>query len=99
MKTRLLLSISLLFLFVEFGWGQTYNYITQWGGSGSGNGQFYSPYGAAVDGSGNVYVTDAGNKRVQKFSSNGTFITQWAITGSISGPTGIAVDVQGNVYV
>ena len=35
---------------------------------GSGDGQFRNPFGAAVDGSGNVHVTDSYNHRVQKFA-------------------------------
>lgn len=46
----------------------TYVYNTQWGSLGSGNGQFNSPRGMAVDSSGNVYVADTGNNRIQKFS-------------------------------
>jgi tripartite motif-containing protein 71 len=42
-------------------------YITQWGGRGSGDGQFSSPRGVAVDSTGNVYVADMGNHRIQKF--------------------------------
>ena len=77
----------------------------KWGTSGSGNGQFNSPYGVAVDSSsGNVYVVDTGNRRVQKFTSTGTYLTQWGSFGSGNGqfntPTGVAVDSSsGNVYV
>ncbi len=38
-----------------------------WGGMGSGNGQFNCPLGVAVDTSGNIYVVDAGNARIEKF--------------------------------
>ena len=34
-------------------------YAFQWGGNGSGNGQFYYAEGVAVDSSNNVYVTDS----------------------------------------
>jgi DNA-binding beta-propeller fold protein YncE len=74
-----------------------------WGSSGSGNGQFAGPSGAAVDSSGNVYVADAGNNLIQKFTSAGTFITQWGGSGTGNGqfdsPQGVAVDSSGNVYV
>ena len=45
--------------------------LTKWGSNGAGNGQFASPSGVAVDGNGNVYVSDALNSRIQKFDSNG----------------------------
>jgi hypothetical protein len=57
----------------------------QWGTLGTGNGQFREPADVAVDSSGNVYVLEThlynGNPRVQKFSSTGTYITQWGSTG------------------
>ena len=78
-------------------------FLTKWGSCGSGNGQFYYPYGVAVDGSGNVYVADTDNYRIQKFSSDGTFLTTWGSSGSGDGqfyyPYGVAVDGSGNVYV
>ena len=44
-----------------------------------------------------------GNDRIQKFDSNGTFITKWGSHGSGDGqfyyPNGVAVDSSGNVYV
>ena len=43
-------------------------FLTQWGSGGSGPGQFDWPRGIAVDGSGNVYVADTCNHRVQKFT-------------------------------
>ena len=43
-------------------------FLTKWGSWGSGDGQFKYPYGVAVDSSGNVYVADTGNNRIQKFS-------------------------------
>ena len=50
------------------------NYVSQFGSSGSGNGQFNSPDGVAVDpASGDVYVTDQGNARVERFDAAGNY--------------------------
>ena len=50
-----------------------------------------------------VYVADSSNNRIQKFDSNGNFITKWGTEGTgdgqFSNPDGIAVDSSGNVYV
>ena len=77
--------------------------MAKWGTKGSGNGQFVSPKGLAIDGLGYIYITDTGNSRIQKFDSNGNYITQWGIEGSDDGqllyPEGIAVDGSGYVYV
>jgi DNA-binding beta-propeller fold protein YncE len=43
-------------------------FITQWGPQWSENGQFEEPMGIAVDASGNVYVADSGNDRIEVFS-------------------------------
>jgi hypothetical protein len=75
-------------------------YLTQWGNSGSGNGQFEYPQGIAVDSSNNVYVADYFNSRVEKFDSSGNYLTQWGSYGSGNGqfgnPNGVAVDRSGN---
>ena len=56
-----------------------------------------------MDSEGYVYVSDNGNHRIQKFDSEGRFVTKWGSFGSengeLSGPTGLAVDSRGNVYV
>jgi len=68
-----------------------------------GVGQFDFPRGVAVDSTGNVYVVDVNNNRIQKFDSSGTFLTQWGSFGFTDGlfnsPQNISVDSAGNVYV
>lgn len=51
--------------------------LLSFGESGSGNGQFSPPEGVAVDSQGNIYITDRDNHRVQKFDSNGTYLSQF----------------------
>jgi len=65
--------------------------------------------GVTVDQDGNVYVMDTQNGRVQKFDSNGNFVSMWGSQGNgegqfqNAGSRGwfgrMAVDTQGNLYV
>lgn len=77
-------------------------YITQWGGLGSGNGQFDSLTGIAIDAANNVYIADRNNKRIQKFTSNGGYLGQWNADGEEadlwSFADSVAVDNAGNTY-
>jgi streptogramin lyase len=76
---------------------------TSFGSMGSGDGQFNQPMNVAIDGSGNIFVAEGVNHRIQKFDSNGTFLTKWGTLGGNNGefdtPTGLAVDGSGNVFV
>jgi len=83
-------------------WAQP-SYITQWGAFGGSPGQFASPVGVATDPSGNVYVADSDNHRIQKFTGAGVYLAQWGAHGSGNGqfdtPFGVTVDAAGSVYV
>jgi streptogramin lyase len=83
-------------------------------GSADGTGsaaRFFAPQGVAVDGSGNVYVADAGNATIRKITAAGVVTTLAGTAGwygSADGtgsaaqfydPSGVAVDGNGNVYV
>ena len=56
-----------------------------------------------MDSDGNVYVADTLHNQIQKFTSNGTFITNWngatSAGGKFRNPYCVAVDSDGNVYV
>jgi hypothetical protein len=39
----------------------------------------------ATDGSGNVYLADTFNDRIQKFDASGTFLATWGSSGSGNG--------------
>lgn len=80
-----------------------YDFLSEWGEFGIMHpGQLSYPQFLAVDSDGNSYVSDLGNKRIQKFSSSGEFVTEWGQSGTLSGqfhhPSGIAVD-DSFVYV
>jgi DNA-binding beta-propeller fold protein YncE len=69
-----------------------------------GDGQFDGPTDIAIDATGNIYVVDSGNHRIQKFDSTGRFLGKWGTRGSGDGqfetPIGIALDGSGKfVYV
>jgi DNA-binding beta-propeller fold protein YncE len=57
-------------------------FIKSWGSRGDGQGQFNTVHGLAVDAQGNLYVADAGNKRIQVFDNDGNFKSQISNVGS-----------------
>ena len=87
------------------------NGVTIAGGNGRGSAanQFSYPAGLYVDASGNLFVADAGNNRVQKFPPGSTSATNGITaaggngTGSAAnqliGPSGVYGDAAGNIYV
>ena len=71
-------------------------FILQWGGHGSGPGQFEMPHALAMDSQGRLFVADRGNNRVQIFDQDGKFIAQWS---QFSRPSGLFVDAHDVLYV
>lgn len=76
----------------------------------SANGGFNNPQGVAIDGSGNIWVADQDNNRVEEFNSAGTYqmqlgscssgaCTVTSTNGAFNGPTGIAFNPSGNIWV
>ena len=51
--------------------------IRSWGERGTGPGQFMVPHSVAVDPTGLVYVCDRENSRIQIFTSDGQYVSQW----------------------
>lgn len=66
-------------------------------------GNFALPEGVAVDGEGNVFVTDTFNNRVEVFDAEGEFIRTFGKNGDGAGdferPKGIAIDCDGHIWV
>jgi len=77
--------------------------IQVWGSVGSNPGQFNNPAGIVLDPKGYVFVVDSNNDRIQKFTSNGTFVDEWGTAGAGPGqfnnPGRIALDPSGNLFV
>ena len=67
------------------------------------DGEFKGTAAIAIDKDNFIYVTDLGNKRVQKFDDDGNFIAKWGVDGSGNGeflsPRGITIDMMGNIFV
>ena len=72
------------------------------------------PVGVAVDGSGNIYIADAGNQVIREVSASGTITTfagsntlgagysgdgAAANAAQLNNPVAVAVDSSGNVYI
>jgi sugar lactone lactonase YvrE len=83
-------------------------WASQWGEYGSGGGQFTAVGGVAHDSSGNIYVLDIANNRVEKFDASHNLLAQWGGRGTGNGGPadfninfkgGVAVDGSSYVYV
>ena len=82
-----------------------------WGGNGSGDSQFSTPVGVAIDANANVYVADSGNHRIQKFNEDGDFVTKYGVYGAgaadgryigspqLYTPAGLEIDASGDLLV
>ena len=55
------------------------------GGQGTGDWEFDSAGGVAAASDGSVYVTDPFQHRIQKFTSEGVFVTKWETPGEGDG--------------
>src|SRR5215467_4709973 len=70
--------------------------IKQWGGHGSGPGQFEVPHCLAFDSKGRLFVCDRANNRIQIFDQDGKFLEEWKQFGR---PSGIFIDSNDTIYV
>jgi DNA-binding beta-propeller fold protein YncE len=65
--------------------------------------KLFSPTNIAIDEEGNLYVSDSGASKVQKYNADGEFQmsigSQGDSPGEFARPKGIAVDKEGRVYV
>jgi RHS repeat-associated protein len=85
-------------------------FLRAFGVKGTGNGQFKKLWAVAVDGEGHVWTAEGGEAgfgegldRVQEFTAEGAYMSQFGKEGTGSGqlnePKGIAIDAKGNVWV
>jgi len=77
--------------------------LAEYGSQGTGNGQLNQPMDLTLDTSGNIYIADSQNKRVQKLDSAGAYVSQFSPLEQGSGisiyVTSLAVDSLSNVLI
>jgi len=70
-------------------------YIREFGSHGEGDGEFIWPSSIALDGQGNVYISDEWLSRISIFDKDGKFLSKWGKPGSGDGelnrPSGLAI--------
>ena len=93
-----------------FGWGvsngeakfETCTSSCKVGIAGSGAGQLYYPHGLTIDSSGDLWITEETNARVQEFSETGGYVKAFGSAGTGAGqfgdPTSIAI-AGGDFYI
>jgi DNA-binding beta-propeller fold protein YncE len=102
-RALFLVGVGLMCLLPATATAQAPSLVRMWGSYGTGNDQFKTPVGVAVDRAGNVFTIDTNNNRVQVFTTSGTFVRKWGSlghgAGQFIGPVSIVVDPNGIVYV
>ena len=66
-----------------------FSFYKTFGCSGSGQGEFQCPSGIAFDSTGNVYVADCNNARIQVFTCEGVYIREFGTRGRKEGKLGL----------
>ena len=71
-----------------------FRFVSTFGQRGNGQGQFHDPAGIALDPTGNLYVADTGNDRIQKLGPDGKYLFEaggfgWD-GGQFNRPVGVA---------
>ncbi len=70
--------------------------IRSWGSPGTAPGQFQLPHSLRVDRRDRVWVPDRENNRIQIFTADGDFLTQWT---DVTRPTDLCIDDTDVIYV
>ena len=71
-------------------------HIASFGSPGSGRAQFRVPHSVAVSGDGRVFVADRENDRIQVFTGEGEYISEWP---DFAKPMGLHIDSNQVVYI
>ncbi len=78
-------------------------YTSEFGSEGSSEGQLSYPLDMARDSSGDIFVADTQNNRVEEFDPEGSYIAQIGSAGEGEGqlkdPEGVTVNNKGDIFV
>ena len=70
-------------------------FITEWGSTGTGTGEFQDPHALAMDSQGRLFVGDRANSRIQIFDQDGNHLETWTQFGR---PSGLFIDKNDVLY-
>ena len=80
-----------------------HEFLGQFGGFGSGDGQFIWPRSIDMSRDENLFISDEQLHRISSFDTDGKFLAQWGSPGDgegqLNGPSGLAFDKDDNLYV
>ncbi len=85
--------------------GVRYNECDSRGGGTdcSANGLLNGPHDGTFDSSGNIWIVDTSNNRIQKFDPSGNYVTKFGSYGTSNGefysPKAIAIDSSDNIWI
>src|SRR5688500_189098 len=71
-------------------------FLLEWGTHGTLDGEFDACVGIAIGTNDEVYTAEFRNQRVQRFTSEGRFLSAFPVQPHAGG---LAVDAEGNAYV
>jgi sugar lactone lactonase YvrE len=71
------------------------SFISAWGATGAGSGEFRDPHALAMDSQGRLFVGDRGNSRIQIFDQEGKHLATWTQFGR---PSGLFIDENDVLY-
>ena len=78
-------------------------FLGEFSGIGTGDGQIMWPSSCALDADGYLYVSDEALHRISVFDGDGGFVRKWGVRGrgegEFEGPSGMAFDEEGNLLV
>jgi streptogramin lyase len=82
---------------------RTLTFASKFGEYGTEPGKLKAPWGLAVSSAGDIWITTAGNNRIEEYGPEGKYLGKIGETGSepgkLSNPQGIAFDSKGDLWV